>query len=159
MNRKTSLHIALATALLLAFGTGCASIFREPSPPNPASEVKMPPKLDAEPVAAEASGVFVPDSPSERPEGGTPEESASSAKDESSAPSPQPEVAVAAPKPALKKTPQPENIGLLSKTPVAQPPSAKPDGSLTRLDEMKKQGTMSEEAYGQIKRQILENPE
>ena len=159
MTSKTNLHIALAAALLLFFGTGCASIVREPPPPNPASEVKMPSKLDAEPVAAEASSVFVPDNPSERPEGGTPEESAPSAKDESSAPSPQPEVAVATPKPALKKTPQPENVGLLSKTPVAQPPSEKPDGSLTRLDEMKKQGTMSEEAYGQIRRQILENPE
>ena len=134
MNNKTSLHIALAAALLLAFGTGCASIVHEPPEPNPSSDINVSPKVDAEPAAAAVA-------------------------DESSPPLPKPEVAVAAPKPVLKKTPQPENVGLLSKTPVAQPPSAKPDGSLTRLDEMKKQGTMSEEAYGQIKRQILENPE
>ena len=132
MNSKTSLHVALAATLLLAFGTGCASIVREPPKPNPALEVNVPPKVDAESAAAVVAN-------------------------ESSAPSPKP--AVTAPKPALKRVPQPENVGLLSKTPGAQPPLANPDGSLTRLDEMKKQGTMSEEAYGQIKRQILENPE
>jgi hypothetical protein len=141
MNCETSLHIALAAALILAFGTGCASIGREPQSPNPAPEINVPPKIDAEPTAAAVA-------------------------DEPSAPLPQPAAelsppkhAVTAPKPALKKVPPSENIGLLSKTPIAQPPSEKPDGSLTRLDEMKKQGTMSEEAYGQIKRQILENPE
>ena len=157
MNSKTSLHVALAATLLLAFSTGCASIVREPPKQNPATEVKVPPKLDVKSVVAEASSAFVPDGPSERPEGGSPEKSVPPAKEESSAPSPKPADTTA--KPALKRTPQPENAGLLSKTPVAQPPSAKPDGSLTRLDEMKKQGAMSEEAYEQIKRQILENPE
>ena len=130
MSSKTSLHIALAAALLVAFGTGCASIVREPPKPDSAPDITVPPKLDAEPVAATA---------------------------EPSAPSPKP--ANSTPKPALKKGPQLENAGLLSKTPVAQPPPMKPDGSLTRLDEMKKQGTMSEEAYGQIRRQILETTE
>ena len=130
MNNKTNLHIALAAALLLTFGTGCASIVPKSPKPDPAPDIKVPPKVDAEPAAT---------------------------ADESSAPSPSPTVST--PKPALKRVAQPENAGLLSKTPVVQPPSAKPDGSLTRLDEMKKQGTMSEEAYGQIKRQILENPE
>lgn len=177
MNNKTNLHIALAAASLLIFGTGCASIVREPPEPNPVPDIKVPPKLDAQPVATadeppkpqgqgetplqaaeeHASSAFVPDGQSERSEAGTPEESAPSAKDESSAPSPKPAVTVA--KPALKRGPQQDNVGLLSKTPVAQPPPANPDGSLTRLDEMKKQGTMSEEAYGQIRRQILENPE
>ena len=144
MTSKISLHIALAAALLLTFGTGCASIGREPPKPDSAPDFKVPPKLDAEPVAAPAE----PSEPLPKP---------AATAGESSAPSPKP--AVPTPKPALKRAPQPENAGLLSKTPVAQPPSAKPDGSLTRLDEMKKQGTMSEEAYGQIKRQILENPE
>ncbi len=157
MNSKTSLLVALAAALLLAFETGCASIVREPPKPDSALKVKVPPKLDAQPVASEASSAFVPEGPSKRPEGGSPDESVPQAKDEPSAPSPKPAATTA--KPALKRMPQPENAGLLSKSPVAQPPSAKPDGSLTRLDEMKKQGTMSEEAYGQIKRQILENPE
>ena len=143
MNSKTSLHIALAAALLLAFGTGCASIVREPPEPTPVSDINSSPKLDAEPVVAppkpqgqcetplqaaeeRASSAFVPDSPSERLEDGTPEESAPSAKDESSSPSPKPAVPVA--KPALKRAPQQDNVGLLSKTPVAQPPPAKPDG-------------------------------
>ena len=146
MNSKTSLQIALATALLLIFGTGCASIGREPSTSNPAPDINVPPTLDVE-----SSATAVADEPS------APSPEPVAAADESSAPLPKP--VVSAPKSAVKRAPQPENAGFLSKTPVAQPPPATPDGSLTRLDEMKRQGTMSEEAYGQIKRQILENPE
>ena len=158
MNSKTNLSIALAAALLLAFGTGCASIVREPPVPNPAPDINVPPKLDAESVTATAE----PSAPSpepvaaaEKPSTPSPEPVATAEKP--SAPLPEP--VASTPKPASKRVPQPENVGLLSKTPVAQPPPTKPDGSLTRLDEMKKQGTMSEEAYGQIRRQILENPE
>ncbi|MBQ6248436.1 MAG: SHOCT domain-containing protein [Kiritimatiellae bacterium] len=146
MNCKTSLHIAFAAALLLALGTGCASFVGEPPKPNPVQDAVALPEVVAEPAVANVS-----------PEPQAPEEDVDNPSAPSPTPSPKP--AVPAAKPALKRTPQTEHAGYMSKTPVALPPSAKPNGSLTRLDEMKKRGTMSEDEYGQMKRQILENPE
>ena len=158
MNMTANLHIALATTAFLAFGTGCASIIREPPKPSPVQDNIVLPKALAEPTAAN-----MPLEPQ------VPKGAATQAADSSSAPTPAPtpapspsstpKPAVPAAKSALKQTPQPEHAGYMSKTPVALPPSTKSDGSLTRLDEMKKQGAMSEDEYGQIKRQILENPE
>ena len=150
MNCKTSLRIAAVAAFLMVFGTGCASVIREPPKTNPVQDNIVLPKAVAEPAAAN-----MPEEPQ------VPDEAASPGADSSSVPSPAPsqKPAVPAAKPALKQTPQPEHAGYMSKTPVALPPSTKSDGSLTRLDEMKKQGAMSEDEYGQIKRQILENPE
>ena len=150
MNSKTSLRIAVVAAFLTVFGTGCASIIREPPKPSPVQGNIVLPKAEAEPVAANVSlEPQVPD--------GSATQAAAGSLSPSAAPSPKP--AVPSAKPTLKQTPQPEHAGYMSKTPVALPPSTKSDGSLTRLDEMKKQGAMSEDEYGQIKRQILENTE
>ncbi len=159
MNRRNNLHIALAAVLLLALGTGCASVVGKPPKPNPVPNEIVLPTEKAEPaIAAKAS-----------PDPQAPVESVPQAANDSSAPSPAPSLtsdrapspkpAVPTARPAVKRASQLEHSGYLSKTPVALPPSTKPDGSLTRLDEMKKQGTMSEDEYGQIKRQILENQE
>ena len=52
MNSKTSLRIAVVAAFLTVFGTGCASIIREPPKPSPVQGNIVLPKAVAEPAVA-----------------------------------------------------------------------------------------------------------